>query len=109
MEAVQLRSAFATADLVITGEGRMDSQTAGGKAPTGVAMLAKEFQLPVIALAGVLGEGVEAVYEQGIDAVFSILPRLDPLDRVLAQGEVNLQQCARNVAQAIKIGQKLVN
>lgn len=71
-------------------------------------MLAKEFQLPVIALAGVLGE-VEAVYEQGIDAVFSILPRLDSLDRVLAQGEVNLQQCARNVAQAIKIGQKLVN
>lgn len=109
MDAVQLRSAFATADLVITGEGRMDSQTAGGKAPTGVAMLAKEFQLPVIALAGVLGEGVEVVYEQGIDAVFSILPRLDPLDRVLAQGEVNLQQCARNVAQAIKIGQKLVN
>ncbi|MFA9210125.1 MAG: glycerate kinase, partial [Yersinia sp. (in: enterobacteria)] len=55
------------------------------------------------------GAGVEAVYEQGIDAVFSILPRLDSLDRVLAQGEVNLQQCARNVAQAIKIGQKLAN
>lgn len=107
MEALHFEDAVATADLVVTGEGRIDSQTAGGKAPMGVAKLAKRYNLPVIALAGVLGEGVEVVHQHGIDAVFSILPRLAPLGQVLSQGEVNLQQCARNVACAIKIGQQV--
>ena len=62
------------ADLVFTGEGRIDSQTACGKTPVGVAQKAKEFGLPVIAIAGEIGDGYQAVYEQGIDAVFSIAP-----------------------------------
>lgn len=64
---------------MITGEGRIDSQTAGGKAPLGVASVAKQFNVPVIGIAGVLGDGVEVVHQYGIDAVFSILPRLAPL------------------------------
>lgn len=105
MRAVALESAIATADLVITGEGRIDSQTAGGKAPLGVAKLAKKHGVPVIGLAGVLGEGVEIVHQYGIDAVFSILPRLAPLAEVLESGETNLYHCARNVASAIRLGQ----
>jgi len=62
------------ADLVFTGEGRIDSQTACGKTPVGVARRAKEFGLPVIAITGEIGDGYQAVYEQGIDAVFSIAP-----------------------------------
>ena len=60
------------ADLVITGEGKVDSQTAFGKVPAGVAKHAKAFQKPVIALTGAIGDGYEAVYECGIDALFSI-------------------------------------
>lgn len=107
LEAVHLEEALRDADLVITGEGRMDSQTVGGKAPVGVARLAKKHGIPVIAIAGVLGDGVEAVHQHGIDAVFSILPALAPLAEVLDRGEQNLYACARNIACAIKLGQTL--
>jgi len=62
------------ADLVFTGEGRIDIQTVCGKTPVGVARRAKEFGLPVIAIAGEIGDGYRAVYEQVIDTVFSIGP-----------------------------------
>lgn len=107
LEAVNLEEALRDADLVITGEGRMDSQTVGGKAPVGVARIAKKYDIPVIGIAGVLGDGVEAVHQHGIDAVFSILPALAPLAEVLDRGEQNLYACARNIACAIKLGQQI--
>ena len=109
IDAVNLAQAVQGAALVITGEGRIDSQTAGGKAPLGVASVAKQFNVPVIGIAGVLGDGVEVVHQYGIDAVFSILPRLAPLAEVLASGETNLFNSARNIACAIKIGQGIKN
>lgn len=109
LRAVNLEQAVQGAALVITGEGRIDSQTAGGKAPLGVASVAKQFNVPVIGIAGVLGDGVEVVHQYGIDAVFSILPRLVPLAEVLASGETNLFNSARNIACAIKIGQGIKN
>ncbi|MEN1783064.1 glycerate kinase, partial [Pseudomonas aeruginosa] len=101
LNAVNLAQAVQGAALVITGEGRIDSQTAGGKAPLGVASVAKQFNVPVIGIAGVLGDGVEVVHQYGIDAVFSILPRLAPLAEVLASGETNLFNSARNIACAL--------
>lgn len=59
------------ADCVLTGEGRIDWQSARGKVPVGIANRAKKHGIPVIALCGSIGEGMEAVYEQGITAVFS--------------------------------------
>ena len=107
LEAVHLEEALRDADLVITGEGRMDSQTVGGKAPVGVARIAKKYDIPVIGIAGVLGDGVEAVHQHGIDAVVSILPALAPLAELLDRGEQNLYACARNIACAIKLGQQI--
>ncbi|MEN1656418.1 glycerate kinase, partial [Pseudomonas aeruginosa] len=66
LNAVNLAQAVQGAALVITGEGRIDSQTAGGKAPLGVASVAKQFNVPVIGIAGVLGDGVEVVHQYGI-------------------------------------------
>lgn len=63
------------ADLVITGEGRLDASTVYNKAPVGVARRAAARGIPVIALAGSLGRGFEAVYEHGIKAAFSIVDR----------------------------------
>ena len=74
IQATGLVGRLEGADLVFTGEGRIDDQTACGKTPVGVARKAKEFGLPVIAIAGEIGDGYQAVYEQGIDAVFSIAP-----------------------------------
>jgi len=74
IQATGLVERLKDADLVFTGEGRIDNQTACGKTPVGVARRAKEFGLPVIAIAGEIGSGYQVVYEQGIDTVFSIAP-----------------------------------
>ncbi|MDX9975449.1 MAG: glycerate kinase [FCB group bacterium] len=71
-EATGLEERLSRADLVITGEGGLDYQTAHGKTPVGVAQLAKRHGVPVVALAGRLGEGYRTVYEHGIDAAFAI-------------------------------------
>ena len=74
IQATGLVEHLKDAALVFTGEGRIDSQTAHGKVPVGVARKAKAFGLPVIAIAGEIKDGYQTVYQQGIDAVFSIAP-----------------------------------
>ena len=74
-QALDFDSRLKGADLVITGEGRLDASTVYNKAPVGVAKLAKARDIPVIALAGSLGTGFEAVYEHGISAALSIVDR----------------------------------
>lgn len=98
MDALQLDRTVADADLVITGEGRMDGQTVRGKAPVGVARVAKQHGKPVIALAGTLGAGYEAVYDHGIDAVFSVVNSPCTLDEALGAAYTNVRATARNVA-----------
>jgi len=70
----ELEKDFEDADLVFTAEGRIDNQTAYGKTPIGVAQKAKEYGLPVVVLAGDVTDDYQAVYQHGIDAVFSIAP-----------------------------------
>ncbi|WP_112197875.1 glycerate kinase [Rahnella sp. NRRL B-41462] len=106
MDAIGLEEAMQGATLVITGEGRLDQQTINGKAPVGVARLAQRYHVPVIGLAGILGEGVEVVHQHGLEAVFSILPRLAPLETVLEQGEENLRYAAQNLARVYRLGMK---
>jgi glycerate kinase len=69
---VSLEDAVRWADLVLTGEGRMDGQTRFGKTPFGVAQLARKTGTPVIAVAGSLGEGFRALYELGFQAIVPI-------------------------------------
>lgn len=72
-ELSALDQALEGAHLVFTGEGRMDRQTLLGKTPAGVARHARRHGADVIALAGSLGEGYEALYEIGITAAFSVV------------------------------------
>lgn len=72
LEHARMRERLVGADLVITGEGALDGQTVYGKAPVGVARMAKETGLPVVAIAGRLREGYQALLSHGIDAVFAI-------------------------------------
>ena len=74
-EAIDFDTHLVGADLLITGEGRIDASTAFNKAPVGVAKRAKAKGVPVVALAGSLGTGYQAVYEHGIDAVVPISDR----------------------------------
>lgn len=59
-------------DLIITGEGQIDTQTLRGKAPMGVAQRAKKQKIPVICIVGSIGEGYEEIYEHGITSIISI-------------------------------------
>ena len=84
-------------DLVITGEGRVDMQTAFGKVPAGVAKHAKAFNKPVIALTGSIGNGYEAVYDCGIDAVFSVQSGPMSLEESLENADKLLSDTAERV------------
>ncbi|EGR2524286.1 glycerate kinase [Vibrio cholerae] len=98
LETVQLAYQVSDADLVITGEGRIDSQTVHGKTPMGVAKVAKRFDVPVLALCGCTGDNYQAVYQCGIDAVFAAVPRAMSLDDALKESDFNLADLAENVA-----------
>jgi glycerate 2-kinase len=73
LDFVHLETHLEHADLVITGEGKIDGQSAFGKVPVGVAKMAKKYSVPVVAIVGSIGEGAEAVYANGIHGIVSIV------------------------------------
>lgn len=89
MDALGLDGIVADADLVITGEGRIDSQSIRGKTPVGVARVAKRHGKPAVAIAGCLTPDVGVVHAYGIDAVFSILSRPCSVAEALAEAADN--------------------
>lgn len=80
LEETKLAQYMKNADVVVTGEGRLDGQTAMGKAPIGVAKLAKEYQIPVIAFAGSVTKEAAECNQEGIDAFFPILRGITTLE-----------------------------
>ncbi len=104
-DALHLDEQVADADLVITGEGRIDSQTIHGKVPVGVARVAKRYNKPVIGIAGSLTADVGVVHEHGLDAVFSVIYTICSLEDALENAQQNVQMAARNIAAVIKMGQ----
>ena len=72
IEIVKLEQAIKDTDLVITGEGKIDSQTIYGKAPIGVAKIAKKYNIPVIAVAAIIGDDADIVYQYGINTLIKI-------------------------------------
>ena len=87
LSAVGFDELVQDAKFVITGEGRTDFQTAYGKAPVGVAKVAKNFDLPVFCLSGGVGEGADHVLNQGIDAVLSICDRPLTLEECMTEAD----------------------
>ena len=92
-----LEEKIRNADIVVTGEGRLDGQSVMGKAPIGVARLSKKYGKPVLAFAGSLGKDVKACNEYGIDAYFSILPRIVTLEEAMEP-----QNAKRHMADAVE-------
>ena len=92
------------ADFVITGEGRMDLQSAMGKAPVGIAAPAKRNGARVIAFCGALGAGAEDLYSLGIDAIFPITPPWMPLNEAMRPcvARANLSRTAIQVFEDIR-------
>ena len=83
LEETKLEDYVKDADIVITGEGRLDGQTAFGKAPIGVAKIAKKFDKTVLAFAGSVTKDAVVCNEHGIDAFFPILRRIQTLQEAM--------------------------
>ncbi|KON88314.1 glycerate kinase [Sporosarcina globispora] len=107
LDAVNFENEVKDADLVITGEGRIDSQTIYGKTLIGVAKAAKKHQIPVIGLAGSLSDDSHIVHEHGIDALFSIVPGVVSLPEAFEKAEVYMERTARNIAASMKMYRSL--
>lgn len=100
---LNLEKEIKNADLVITGEGRMDSQSINGKGPIGVAKLANKYNKPCIAICGSLSQDIEITYEHGITAAYSTMLTAQDLQSAIKDTETNLQITARAIARNINI------
>jgi glycerate kinase len=83
LDEIKIEDEIKDADIVVTGEGRLDSQTVMGKAPIGVAKLAKKYGKKVIGFSGCVTEEAEVCNQHGIDAFFPILRRITTLEEAL--------------------------
>jgi len=106
-QALKLEEQIHDCTLVITGEGRLDSQSINGKVPIGVASIAKKYNKPVIVIAGSLHQDVDVVYQHGIDAIFSVLSTISTREEAFSGAPDNIYRTARNVAAMVKIGMSL--
>lgn len=101
-----LADAMQGADLVITGEGRLDAQTLHGKTPLGVARIARAAGVPLVALAGSLGEGYQHLYDEGIDAAFSLVAGPTSLEQACAGAAELLQARSTDLARLWRIARR---
>ncbi|QXI25543.1 glycerate kinase [Pseudomonas vanderleydeniana] len=102
-DLVGLEQAVQGADLVITGEGRFDAQTLRGKTPFGVARIARQHGVPVIVLAGTLGDGYEQMYQHGVDAAFALASGPMTLEQACADAPGLLSARARDIARVWRL------
>ncbi|AZE55424.1 Glycerate kinase [Pseudomonas synxantha] len=102
-ELVGLDDAVRGADLVITGEGRFDAQTLRGKTPFGVARIAQQHGVPVIVIAGTLGEGYEQMYAHGVDAAFALPSGPMSLEQACSEAPRLLRERAADIARVWRL------
>lgn len=103
---IDLESHISDADLVITGEGRIDYQTINGKVPVGVARKAKKYGVPVIAIVGTIGEGAESVYSHGVDGIVDIISEPLSLEKALREGISLIEKTTERTMRIWDIGEK---
>lgn len=97
MDAIGLDDALQDADLVITGEGKFDGQTAAGKVPQGVLQRAQKYQVPCVAICGAVEQTPEEMDRQAFLAVLPTLAAVDSWEKVQRETAANLQRTTRQV------------
>jgi len=104
IEASGLEEKIKNADLVITGEGCTDFQTVFGKAPVGIAKLARKFRVPVVCLSGSFGNGYQDVLQCGIDALMNILPRPMEKEKCMEEAKILTEEAAVRLGLLLRVG-----
>lgn len=107
LDSVRFDQLIAGADLIITGEGKLDGQSVHGKVPFGVAQRAKKKGIPVIAIVGDVGEGAEKIYAHGIDAIFSINRVAIPFSEAKKRSKEDLAAASSDLARLLKIASQV--
>jgi len=100
---VNLEKEVSKADIVITGEGRIDYQTQFGKTPSGVARIAAKYNKPVIAITGSLGEKADELYEMGFDSIFPITDNPADIEYALKKADILIQNTAERIFRLIRL------
>lgn len=103
LELLQVEKQMATANAVITGEGFMDAQSINGKAPIGIAKMAKRYDLPVIAIVGGAADELAPLYEAGIDLVLGAVNRPMTLAEAMDHVKINVINAGETAARALMI------
>lgn len=103
IQAANLEEHVKDADLVITGEGMIDFQTAFGKTPYGVAKVAKKYNIPVIAIAGGIGKDAQTLYEKGFDSIFSIADKPMSLEDSIKNCPILLETASERIMRTLAI------
>ena len=104
MELIELEKNLKDADLVITGEGRIDNQSINGKAPVGVALTAKKYNIPVIAIVGSSDKNLTEIYKNGIDLVLDIINEPMSLDKAITNVKELLEFTGEKAIRAFYLG-----
>ncbi|PTV95039.1 glycerate kinase [Halanaerobium saccharolyticum] len=103
LDIIDFKSYLEDVDLVITGEGMLDGQSIYGKSPVGVSRIAAQKNIPVIAVTGTLGKGVEKVLDHGINAYFSIIDRPAELKEIIEKSPKLLSDLSEQIIRSILI------
>lgn len=97
MEELRLEEHIQQADIVLTGEGRIDDQTLNGKSMMGIARRAQKHKVPVIAVAGSIDVDEKALHQEGITSVFSIIDKPMDLKDAIHHTDVLIESCLKNI------------
>jgi glycerate kinase len=103
LETVNFKEHLNNADLVITGEGQIDGQSLHGKVPIGIGRIAKENNIPVIVIAGSVGENIDKVYQCGITSIFSINRKPEDFEIAKYKSRENLQATTESIIRLLSI------
>lgn len=109
LEATNIAQHIKGADLVITGEGRVDFQTAFGKTPSGVAKAARKHRVPTVAIGGGITDDANGVFAHGIDGLESACARDMSLEEAIANSKAHLANAAERVIHLVLIGKKIAH
>ncbi len=107
LDLVNFDDHLAGVDLVITGEGKIDGQSMYGKVPVGIAGRAKKHDIPVLAIVGGIGSGVDTVYDYGIDSIMSSVNNAMTLEEAMSRSKELLIDATVRAMRIIRIGMKL--
>ena len=100
IESLNLENYISKADIVFTGEGKIDHQTLYGKTISGIAAIGKKYNVPVFALTGKMGDNIEELYGLGVTAIFPIVNKPMSLEESIANADHLIQSCVQNILRA---------